>query len=431
MKTLWIAVILVATLGSIYPFDFEAASLDAAKLLAFAQSCCRLSSRGDMLGNVILFVPYGFTGMYAVRQEHSARQRFIVVLWAGVAIAFALQLAQFFLPSRDENLQDVLWNTVGLSFGAMLAVAAGRLSASPRDGIATASIVPLTLVGAWLIFRLIPFVPSLDLQLIKDSVKPLFALQMGPVNVAHDVAAWLVVAYLLRRAQPGARLDAYLPALIGAVFALEVIILANVVTASNVLGALIAIGLWWGVFRRIDRHEPVLAVSLVLVIAVSGLAPFVARTGPTDFNWVPFHGFLGGSMYINAQSAVEKVFLYGSCVYLLWRMSIGRVASVLTATAFVALVEYLQTHFAGHTPEITDPLLVVFAALTLTVLERQELRPARDVPLRPLIPPQLPRRRRRSGAGQWVAQNVNIRGDQHEFLSQLSAESNRSPKSRN
>ncbi len=379
-----------------------------------------------MVGNVILFVPYGFTGMFAVRPERSVRQRFAMVLWVGVAIAFALQLAQFFLPSRDENLQDVLWNTVGLSFGAVLAGVVGRLSASPRGVVESASLVPLTLVGAWLVYRLIPFVPSLDLQLIKDSLKPLFALQMGPVNVVHDVAAWLVVAYLLRHVQRGARLDAYLPALIAVVFTLEVIILANVITASNVLGALLAIGLWWGVFSRIEQNEPVLAVCLVIVVAVSGLAPFTVRTGPVDFNWVPFHGFLGGSMYINAQSAVEKVFLYGSCVYLLWRMNVGKVAGMLAATAFVALVEYLQTYFVGHTPEITDPLLVVFAALALTALERQELRSAVDGPARSVVSPRLTRRRRRSGAGAWVAQTVNLRWEQYEFLLQLSAESSHS-----
>jgi len=62
MKKLWVASIVLATLGSVYPFNFQIVELDLATIGAFLQSCCKMPGRGDVLGNVILFVPIGFTG---------------------------------------------------------------------------------------------------------------------------------------------------------------------------------------------------------------------------------------------------------------------------------------------------------------------------------------------------------------------------------
>ena len=77
-------------------------------------------------------------------------------------------------------------------------------------------------------------------------------------------------------------------------------------------------------------------------------------------------------MYLNVQSISEKVFLYGSLVYVLWQTRLGQTAGVVIATAIVALIEFCQTIFADHTPEITDPILVVLAAWTLIALRDQE-----------------------------------------------------------
>ena len=79
MKKLWIAFIVVATLGSIYPFNFQESELDVATIGVFLKTCCVMLGRGDILGNVILFVPIGFTGIFATRLESSARRRFLFV----------------------------------------------------------------------------------------------------------------------------------------------------------------------------------------------------------------------------------------------------------------------------------------------------------------------------------------------------------------
>ena len=404
MKKLWIAFIVVATYGSIYPFNFQAGGLDAATFGKFLQSCCYMASRGDILGNVVLFVPFGFTGMLGLRPDSPVTQRFYYVCVLGAVFALTLQVAQIYLPSRDQNLQDVLWNLLGTASGATLAGLLRQYASPTEGGKAAISLVPMTLISTWLAYRLIPFVPSFDFQSIKDSLKPLLNPTLAPINVIHDFSAWIIVAYLLRFAQRGVRLDSYLLTLILAVFCLEVLIVNNTISASNLLGALLAVLIWRSVLQTVRWQVSALVFFLLCALVLTRLVPFVTSFDPIPFNWLPFHGFLGDSMYLNVQSAAEKVFLYGSLVYLMWRAVSNRLLSIGIGAALVTMIEIAQTRLVGHTPEITDPLLVIFAALALIALESQDKKAA-------------PGGRT---SQRWVQQTINLREYQFEFLARMS-----------
>ena len=51
----------------------------------------------------------------------------LLVLVVGVAFAFALQVAQLFVPRRDSALSDVLWNALGLLIGMALVAGGSRI----------------------------------------------------------------------------------------------------------------------------------------------------------------------------------------------------------------------------------------------------------------------------------------------------------------
>ena len=84
-------------------------------------------------------------------------------------------------------------------------------------------------------------------------------------------------------------------------------------------------------------------------------------------------------MYLNVLAICEKVFLYGSLIYLLWQTRLSQTAGVLVGAAVLSLIEFAQTFFTRHTPEITDPLLLVLAALTMLALTRREALSAEPV----------------------------------------------------
>lgn len=372
MKSLWIVFLVLATVGSVYPFDFQLSGLDGTTLEALLRTCCGVPGRGDLLGNVMLFLPVGFVGILALGYELPLLRAFVIVCVVGGVTALLLQVAQIFLPSRDENLQDVAWNVLGVVIGSVLALRAGNFSRLSGRHLEQLSLVPLTLICAWLVYKLMPFVPSIDLQSIKDSLKPLLYKPLSITDVVHDVVAWLCVAYLLQNVRTDKRLHGFLPALIAGVLLLEVLIVDNVVDKSNVVGALVAVLAWWVLQQSTRRPEGALLLFLFGMLALTGIAPFNPRLEPVAFGWLPFQGFLEGSMYVNAQSAAAKVFLYGSLVYLLWRARVSIVSGIVIAFSFVLGIEFAQIYLVGRTPELTDPLLVIFAALALVVVERHQ-----------------------------------------------------------
>lgn len=391
MNKLWLGFAAVIVYGSIYPFNFEAKELDAETVLTFVLSCCYGASRGDILGNVVLFLPFGFLGIVSARDGASLLTRAGIVALTGTALALAVQIAQIYLPTRNESLLDVGWNFIGIVGGMLFGAGIQRSFLRADLRVERGELIPALLVASWLTYRLVPFVPSIDLALVKDSLKPLLLTpEIDAVRTFHDTVAWLVIASLLQRMRRGMKLDNYLPVLMLATFTLEVFIVANVVHASNVAGALLAIALWWGLFRNTTWQASGLAAMLCAMLVAAGLEPFVLNPAPAAFNWLPFRGLLGGSMYLNVLAICEKVFLYGSLIYLLWQTRLSQTAGVLVGVAVVSFIEFAQTFFTRHTPEITDPLLLVLAALTMLALTHREALSAEPVPTEGDAPAEAP-----------------------------------------
>ena len=355
LRYLVLAACAVIVYGSLYPFDFR--PLQGGELRALSDSLLRLTTRGDILSNVILFVPLGLLA----RLTWPRQGWLTLLLWSG-ALALAVQLAQLFLPSRDASLQDVLWNLLGVVLGAASAGLVRRLRAWGLP-LSTADAFALGLLGLWLAARLTPFVPSLDWQLIKDSLKPLLLHpQWDGVRILVQTALWAVAARLWWTVWQGpARLPLYFAGA-GAVFALEAIIVANVVTLPSVLGATLG-GLLWGlVLSRRRGGDAALAVFLMLALVVQGLAPFQLRPVAEPFRWLPMHGFLQGLSLFNVGVLLAKAYFYGALLWMVRREGASlRFATALAFTLTFAL-ELAQTRIVGHTPEITDPLIALAMA---------------------------------------------------------------------
>lgn len=377
--------------GSLYPFALRPEAVDAAAWRAFLDTWNGHTGRGDLLANIALFAPYGYLGMLAMAPRGSAAPRrraaFVAVLVSGVALGVGLQVAQLYLSARVPALQDAVWNGVGLLAGAVPGFLPGLHPPEGRSADRWRS-VPILLVAAWVAYRLMPFVPSLDVQNAKNSLKPLLLspIRLGLQSILHDVAAWVTVACIWWRAAPRRRYgEHWLFVAVPAIFFVEVLIVDNAVSASNVAGAALALLVWFAVLRHVPGRTGVVALLLAAYIVQAGLFPFQFLDSPRAFHWVPFHGFLGGSMFRNTLSLLEKVFFYGSLVWLAREAGLGaRLAAVLVAL-LVGAVEAAQVWFTGHTPEITDPLLVILIAWTLTAIESGRSVPVAEPP--PHAPP--------------------------------------------
>ena len=363
LKSVFFVIGLLITYGSLYPFNFHAAS--AGIWAEFFASWRAFTGRGDALSNILLFAPFGYFGMLVF-----GRKAWLLV--AALLLAVGVQVLQVYLPGRDANLQDVAWNMLGVAFGAGLTLLPWLRFSASGNACGRGVSATLLLIGCWLAYRLMPFVPSLDWQLWKDSLKPLLLHpQFSPIGLLHDAVAWAAVACLWPQVCRCRKAGLWLLLLVGGVFALEVVIVKNSVSVTNVLGALLGVGLWWLWLGRGHSGRVVLALLLMLSLLLSGLAPFQWRTGPGDFHWLPFHGFLAGSMMINISVVFEKGFFYGALILLLQQES-GRFRfAVVTALLLTLFIEIGQLFVYGHTAEITDPLLVLLIAMALKAVSTE------------------------------------------------------------
>lgn len=70
----------------------------------------------EFVANIALFVPLGVLGILLF-----GRQRWWLVLLAGVVLTGGIEAAQFGIPNRVPDVRDLLANTLGTALGVTLA----------------------------------------------------------------------------------------------------------------------------------------------------------------------------------------------------------------------------------------------------------------------------------------------------------------------
>ncbi len=320
MRLILAVVVAGIVYGTLYPFDFSTAAATPAAVEWFLGSWNSLSGKGDIIGNILLFAPLGFFTVLVLEGGGSGGRilpRLAVAALLAALFSFILQMAQLALPTRYASIADTWWNMAGAVLGAGLAMTPpARLLVTETNRIGK-SLGPVVLVGCWILSRLAPYVPSLDLQLIKDSLKPLLLRpQIIWLHVLHDAIAWMTVACLLRVAFGGGRGAVLVMAAVAVTFAAQLLIVANWLTASDVAGVTLGLALWWGLLARMRRPAAWLAPLLLLLLAAGTLMPLVPRSAPAPFNLVPFAAFLGPDLVESSRVMFAKLFFYGSLVWL-------------------------------------------------------------------------------------------------------------------
>ena len=74
-----------------------------------------------IIGNIILFVPWGFLTFIALYSvDRPTVQTYVLTILLGLTLTLAIEAWQYFLPSRVADINDVIWNTAGTIVGALL-----------------------------------------------------------------------------------------------------------------------------------------------------------------------------------------------------------------------------------------------------------------------------------------------------------------------
>lgn len=358
--------------GSLFPFDFvlmpERAVVDR-----FLASWRTASGRGDTLGNIALFIPYGLLAhvLLSLPGGNYGNTRYFALVWLLVAVGS--QLVQFFVPGRDPSVFDLYCNAAGTLLGWLLLRFIPAKTTSGLANVNLAQQVSLVLPLLWLASELIPFVPTIDLQAYKDAIKPLFLYpRWSWYDALLQATSWVVCLSLLS-SYAGIRISwqRLLPAMV-AVALLKIVIVKNSISVTDVVAMAVAMAAWVLLGRRHLRPRA-LAYVLLLSLVMSSVFPFIPRLAAATFGWVPFSGFLEGSMLSNATALCQKLFVFGAIAFLTQQEDGGWKKRSLLIALVLAMVEFGQVWWASGTPEITDPVLFLGIAWFYAKIRMQKV----------------------------------------------------------
>jgi VanZ family protein len=361
--------------GSLFPFRIRP-SADLGLFAAFGALTFKPTTRGDIVSNLLLYMPIGLCLTFAWSGRRWPLARTILL---GTALSLAVELTQTYLRFRVASFTDVVLNAIGTLCGASAAMAYSALGTSVRiPALASSRLDPaaLSVVMLWLASRLAPFVPTIDWQKYKDALKPLFIdSHVGALDLLRYVAGWLVVAYAIRfLTRREYALHATL-AIVTIVLFGRIVVVGKALNLAEfaALAACIPLAALL-VALRDRRRAALLAALLTVAIVAQGIAPFEWLPQAQGFSWMPFRSSLSGSIELNYSVLLEKCFWYLSLIWLLarcgWRVS----AAALVTAGLVAAIEFVQMWLPGRSADVTDPLLALAAGLLLA-MPRERIEP--------------------------------------------------------
>ncbi len=168
-------------------------------------------TRFDVAANMVAYAPFGWA--LALIGSRTALARFALGTGGGAVLSLCMESAQMFLPTRDASTIDLLSNTAGAAFGAIVgAILNGvpdlrrsvrgwrrRVFLEGRRGD-----MGLALLGIWLIAQVNPGIPLFaatfdpSLELTSDLAGTLLQAAQSAFNV---VGVGLFLALLVRQRQ--------------------------------------------------------------------------------------------------------------------------------------------------------------------------------------------------------------------------------------
>jgi VanZ family protein len=354
--------------GSLYPFRFS--SRPGSPLQALLSTWRERTARSDVLANLMLYFPLGFFAAHGFSRAPQARHVLAIAAAAG-SLSFIVEILQFYDQSRVSSLTDVYANTAGGFLGAVTAGFFGRHSRALPHAPQRQHYFVILLLGCWLAYRLFPFVPTIDISQYRAALRPLLrAPHLSLQALYRHFATALAAAALLDAWFGAARSRFIAPAVLLAVLCGRIAITGLSLSRAEVLGYFAAAALWTGLLSHLRWRMPLVAALFAAMIAVDALEPFRFLAHPRPFGWVPFRGFLRGSLTVDILSFFEKVFYYGALPWLLHRSGWGLSLAAAAAAVFVTILRFCQCYLPGRSAEITDALMVLLLAGLMALLSQ-------------------------------------------------------------
>lgn len=362
-------VVLVILYGSLFPFEFQRRSYPGGPLFYLLSTWHVWDSRGDLLANILLYMPFGFFAVMAFPLRFRTPPKLLLAIIAGVLLSGGVEMAQFNDVGRVTSMGDVYANAIGAALGALVGVLldgswrwpfVGELAANPAEAL---------LLTMFFAYRLFPYVPVIDLHKYWHAIRPmLLTPSMPPEEFLRYLVTWLFIAALVDALYGWRRFLFLFPLLCGLEFAGKVVIVGAELKLNDLLSAAAAWVIWILLLRRRSGKFVLLASIFAAMIAIDRLQPFRFEVAPHAFGWVPFGSFMRGSIAVDIQAFCQKFYEYGGLIWLLNRGGMSlRAGTFLTASLLLA-TSFAERWLPGRSAEITDAIMALILGGMFTVL---------------------------------------------------------------
>lgn len=195
------------------------------------------------------------------------------------------------------------------------------------------------LLAACVVYRLYPYVPTLDFAKYWRAIRPVL---LDPLPHGSDpfrlCLMWLLCCMLIEATAGAARTVRLFPVFAGAIFAARVLIADTLLSSADIAGACVAYALWLLLFRRAPARNAILAVFFAAMLAARHLQP------SHGLGWI---------------TMVEWGFLSGGLIWLLNRAGLRLLFATLATALLVLATGLAATHGHMRAAEMTDVVLAI------------------------------------------------------------------------
>lgn len=357
MRWLLVLCVVLVVHGSLYPWHLESGFSFSAAWSRLWSEAGLWSSLGDVVGNLVLFVPVGLLAESAwPAAGRATRWRSLLIWLACVLFAFALQVLQFWVPERSAAISDVIWNGIGTIIG-QAGYGAWVRNARRTDTGAGRWPMPLVAMAVlWLALEWWPFLPTIDWQHMKDAVKPLLHTPRWNAMSLVEVALSVLVLAHLARGRSGRFV--LLLALVAAAAVGKLFLRGQTLGPGHVSGWVVGLTLAPALWRLGERGSGAAVCLLSLLwFSFDELRPFVWLDAPVGFGWLPFAASLRGSMVTNVLALCWQFFWLGAIIHTSHTVGLRPAMAVWLLALWALMLEVNQAWLPGRSADVTPALL--------------------------------------------------------------------------
>lgn len=280
-----------------------------------------------------------------------------------------MELLQYFDDGRETAATDLYANVIGTGLGAIGGILIGRNFQWPLLRAVAANRVPALLLGAWVGYRLFPYVPTIDLHKYWNAVKPVI---MHPIPTGYDLfrytAIWLTIGALIEAIFGPRRAWLMFPLFVGLVLIAKVLMVDTTLTAAEIGGAGFAFCAWGLLSANTRLRMVVIALLFCGYVIAERLEPFQFGNTGRSFGWVPFSGFMSGSQEMGVLSFFQKFFLFGSSIWLLAKTGLWLRSSIALIAAILLVTSYAEIYLPSRSAEITDAVMALIIGAVFALI---------------------------------------------------------------